>query len=194
MLRDVGFRDTWLETRLDSGESSSALASQQDPTDLYEGEQGATFYPPANGLASGLTGSGFDSRPQRYDRILISGNVSLQPRAFNLFGQTMSDTESASQEILPGSANDHWGIRCLVSRKSLNDTAASSVQSQKGLDLHKAPLSLGDFDKLKQILASYGGLPTENDNVLAEKPLGSGEARSLKPIGLSPRSSRSRHS
>ncbi|KAH7137086.1 hypothetical protein B0J13DRAFT_639394 [Dactylonectria estremocensis] len=160
LLSNAGFQDTWLASRLESGESSDMVNEYRSATDAYEGEQGATFDPFANTLAAKLVGSGLNNRPQRYDRILIKPNDEYRPQGFNMFGQTpLRDPE----EDQPLYASDHWGIRCLIVRSLTEDDARQSSHQKPDLHLQQAPPGLGNLDDLKQCLQSHGCLPTEAD-------------------------------
>ncbi|KAK1254469.1 hypothetical protein MKX08_008464 [Trichoderma sp. CBMAI-0020] len=155
IVAKAGFQDSWLITRVGPGESSSTTGSHESGLGLYEGEQGATFDPTSNDLAAASSGVG-NSRPQRYDRILVKKCAQLRPHGFNMFGQqAVSGNGNASQSF----ASDHWGIRCLLMlspREEGNLTSGPKFQ----VNLHKAALSLGNFEELKASLVSSGQFPT----------------------------------
>ncbi|UKZ64651.1 uncharacterized protein TrAtP1_005862 [Trichoderma atroviride] len=156
IVAKAGFQDSWLITRVGPGESSSTTGSHESSLGLYEGEQGATFDPTSNGLAAASSGVG-NSHPQRYDRILVKKCAQLRPHGFNMFGQqAVSEIGNASQSF----ASDHWGIRCLLtlSPREEGNLAQSSPNFQ--VNLHKAALSLGNFEELKASLVSSGQFPT----------------------------------
>jgi 2'-5' RNA ligase/endonuclease/exonuclease/phosphatase family metal-dependent hydrolase len=156
IVAKAGFQDSWLVTRVGPGESSSTTGSHESSLGLYEGEQGATFDPTSNDLAAASSGIG-NSRPQRYDRILVRKCAQLHPHGFNMFGQlAVNENGSASQSF----ASDHWGIRCLlmVSPREEGNVTQSSLNFQ--VNLHKAALSLGSFEELKASLVSSGQFPT----------------------------------
>lgn len=165
-LTDVGFRDTWLTSRLESGESSDVGRGNHSVLDAFSGEQGATFDPFTNTLAAGLVGSGFNNRPQRYDRILVKSDGSYHPQGFNMFGQAM--TERPGQDT-PSFASDHWGIRCLLVRSSPAESTASRP-SRTDIRLCKATntASLGDLDCC---LESRGYFPTHDERELRASAL-----------------------
>ena len=158
-LLHSGFQDTWLATRLESGESSGIVNEQQSMVDAFEGEQGATFDPLSNSLAGELVGSGLNNRPQRYDRILVKGNGQLRPRGFNMFGREPLQLSGSDQ---PKFASDHWGIRCLlVSSKA--DLPARPSKDLTPIHLHKAPESFQLLEGLKECLEKQGCFPSETD-------------------------------
>ncbi|KAH7133447.1 hypothetical protein EDB81DRAFT_659428 [Dactylonectria macrodidyma] len=160
LLLNAGFQDTWLATRLESGESSDVVSEYRSAADTYEGEQGATFDPFANALAAKLVGNGLNNRPQRYDRILIKSDDEYCPRGFNMFGQTPLREPEGGQPLF---SSDHWGIRCLIVRSSTEGDARQSGHEKPDLHLRNAPPALGNLDDLKQCLQSHGCLPTETD-------------------------------
>ncbi|PON21249.1 hypothetical protein TGAM01_v209840 [Trichoderma gamsii] len=156
LVAKAGFQDSWLITRVGPGESSSTTGSHESSLGLYEGEQGATFDPTSNDLAAASSGVD-NSRPQRYDRILVKKCTQLRPHGFNMFGQqAVSENGNAS----PTFASDHWGIRCLLllSPGEAGNATRSSPNFQ--VNLHKAALSLGNFEELKASLVSSGQFPT----------------------------------
>lgn len=158
LFASYGFQDAWLATRLESGESSTGASSEKLITDLFEGEQGATFDPMSNAQASKLVGSGFNMRPQRYDRIFSNSQFPLIPKGFNIFGQSLAEL---GQGQLPEVASDHWGIRCLF--KSSGKTATSQTNLLKPVTLFTAPQSLGDVESIKSALHTGGFIPSSAD-------------------------------
>lgn len=114
LLFESGLRDTWTLSRLEFGESSDDIRQGRVIGPVYEGEQGATFDPLHNHLASQTAKDEATDRPQRYDRILLGGSDALHPAGFNIFGdgRTVTAEPSPLQGIPP--ASDHYGIRCLL--------------------------------------------------------------------------------
>ncbi|KAL7927311.1 hypothetical protein ACQKWADRAFT_276343 [Trichoderma austrokoningii] len=155
-MAKAGFQDSWLVTRVGPGESSSTTGSHESSLGLYEGEQGATFDPTSNDLAASSSVVG-NSRPQRYDRILVKKYSQLRPHGFNMFGQQAANENGSA---FPNFASDHWGIRCLL--MLLPREGGNATQSTLNFDvsLHKAALSLGNFEELKASLVSSGQFPT----------------------------------
>ncbi|UKZ73455.1 hypothetical protein TrVFT333_001102 [Trichoderma virens FT-333] len=167
IVSKAGLQDTWLVSRVGPGESSSTTGSHESNLGLYEGEQGATFDPISNSLAAASIGAG-GSRPQRYDRILVTKSAQLQPYGFNMFGQVMDANEITSQDP----ASDHWGIRCLLVPSPPNAGVESSSNSKfQGISLRKAALTLGSFDELKDSLVSNGQFPTASDAELRQEAI-----------------------
>jgi hypothetical protein len=159
-LSDAGFLDTWLATRLESGESSDMTNERRSVLDSFQGEQGATFDPLTNALTAELVGSGLNNRPQRYDKILVKTGH-YHPHGFNMFGQTPFQS---AQGGLSTYASDHWGIRCLLLQSSSNDMSKPSVPEMK-IKLQRPVSSLVEGDGLEQFLENYGCLPTEQERV-----------------------------
>ena len=150
MLLEAGFQDSWLATRLEAGESSGMGSDPFLVDATYEGEQGATFDPLSNKLAADLVGVGFKCRPQRYDRILVNGHLTLRPSGFNLFGQE-------------NPASDHWGVRCLLAQRSSGSDTGSSPDQTQAISFCEAPINLGDVDELIACLRDHHHLPDQTD-------------------------------
>lgn len=159
VLTNSEFQDVWLVTRVESGESSQSFAINETATNLYEGEQGATFDPLVNTTTAKLVGSGLNNRPQRYDRVLYNDKLPLHPTGFNMFGQELMEADEQGHQYY---ASDHWGIRCLFTPRERPD-ATSVTNNTKPITLHKAPASLGGIEELKQALHAQGCLPNEHD-------------------------------
>lgn len=157
LITDAGFTDTWLATRLESGESSDVTHDYRSAAEAYEGEQGATFDPLVNSLAAKLVGTGLNNRPQRYDRILVKSNDQYRPQGFNMFGQASTEPLGGSE---PACASDHWGIRCLLVHSPPTDAKREGLVH---VSRQQAPPGLGSLEDLKQVLESHGCLPTESD-------------------------------
>ncbi|KAM0557916.1 hypothetical protein ACHAPJ_005080 [Fusarium lateritium] len=159
MLSDAGFLDTWLATRLESGESSDIVNDKRNILDSFQGEQGATFDPLTNTLASELVGSGLNNRPQRYDKVLIKAHGQCHPQGFNMFGQAPLEQPDRSG---PTYASDHWGIRCLLLQSSPAESSRSHVPEMT-VRLQRPVPSLTDGDGLKSFLNNCGCLPTDQE-------------------------------
>lgn len=160
-FRDNGFRDVWLETRLETGESSGVQAVRRNLDQLHEGEQGATFDPFVNTLAAKQVGFGLGSRPQRYDRIFINDELGLRPIGFNMFGQ---ETEESAAQY----ASDHWGVRCLLQEIKSNSATVPGLGMAltRPVTLRRAAESLGGLDDLTACLSTRAMLPTKENDVL----------------------------
>ncbi|KAI0132016.1 hypothetical protein BJ170DRAFT_227377 [Xylariales sp. AK1849] len=172
MFAESGLSDSWTVALLENLISTQSDEGQHDVAEAFEGEQGATFDPRNNELASSIVGSGSNNRPQRYDRILVKGTDFLSVNGFNMFGQRKglpceeqpkggggNDewTEDATY------ASDHWGIRC-----TLDFTSTSSRESSEDLTkltvpvkIKVAPASLSDAAELRKCLADHEVFPSE---------------------------------
>ncbi|KAH7327859.1 hypothetical protein B0I35DRAFT_415915 [Stachybotrys elegans] len=163
LLRDAGLQDAWLSSRMEAGESSGI--EQHGTGELHEGEQGATFDPTRNALAAKMVGSGYNNRPQRYDRILVGNHLQLRPSGFNIFG----NNPSAGPEHAPESyASDHWGIRCLLTRPSTRmdlsgKSGLAATSAQVTVELKEAPASLKHTDEILTTLSERGCWQTDAD-------------------------------
>ncbi|CAF3632132.1 unnamed protein product [Fusarium graminearum] len=157
-LLDAGFLDTWLATRLESGESSDMINERRSVLDSFQGEQGATFDPLTNTLTAELVGSGLNNRPQRYDKILVKTGH-YHPHGFNMFGQTPFQSTQGGHSTY---ASDHWGIRCLLLKSSAREMSKAAVPEMKIKLQHPVP-SLGEGEGLENFLENYGCLPTEQE-------------------------------
>jgi len=158
-LSDAGFLDTWLTTRLESGESSDMNNERRGVLDSFQGEQGATFDPLTNNLASELVGSGLNNRPQRYDKILVKTHGQYHPHGFNMFGQTPFPSPREGHLTYP---SDHWGIRCLLLQSTPTDMSKSSAPEMK-IELQRPVPSLVEGEDLEHFLENYGCLPTDQE-------------------------------
>lgn len=157
-LLDAGFLDTWLATRLESGESSDMINERRSVLDSFQGEQGATFDPLTNTLTAELVGSGLNNRPQRYDKILVKTGH-YHPHGFNMFGQTPFQSTQGGHSTY---ASDHWGIRCLLLKSSAREMSKAAVPEMKIKLQHPVP-SLVEGEGLENFLENYGCLPTEQE-------------------------------
>ncbi|CAG7566524.1 unnamed protein product [Fusarium equiseti] len=158
-LSDAGFLDTWLTTRLESGESSDMNNERRGVLDSFQGEQGATFDPLTNTLASELVGSGLNNRPQRYDKILVKTHGQYHPQGFNMFGQTPFPSPREGHLTYP---SDHWGIRCLLLQSTPTDMSKSSAPEMK-IELQRPVPSLVEGEDLEHFLENYGCLPSDQE-------------------------------
>lgn len=115
-----GFVDTWTELQLEKG-----ATSDDDLDAAFDGEQGATYDPTTNALTAEIVGSGFNMRPQRYDRILVRADDYFKAIKFNKFGFI---TEEVGKF-----ASDHWGVRAVLrlgpeaETQDAPDTAANDI-------------------------------------------------------------------
>ncbi|KAG9191757.1 hypothetical protein G6011_10491 [Alternaria panax] len=152
-IREAGMYDAWSVARVEGVDRTSTTES----SDLFEGEEGATFDPQNNRLAAGTTTTSHD-RPQRYDRILVRPQGSHRIAHFNHFGvPEMIDGE----QIV---ASDHYGVRARI---RLMDPAVSNdenkdVSSEQPIVEHKRAVGvLADTTILHSVLEAHGMFPNE---------------------------------
>ncbi|PKS11588.1 hypothetical protein jhhlp_003353 [Lomentospora prolificans] len=166
-FRGLGLFDAWVLARLGVGESSDDMRQPKDIWDSFEGEQGATFDPTRNVLASKLMGDGANNRPQRYDRILIRPQDTFTVAGFNMFGFPSKDLSDDGEDIDRSPASDHWGIRCLLRKAGLQTGMQSNtILQMEPVSLKQAPSSLSDLEGLKSLLRRLNGFPTEEDEAI----------------------------
>ncbi|KAF1928917.1 uncharacterized protein M421DRAFT_420148 [Didymella exigua CBS 183.55] len=99
-LAGHGILDAWATMRGDYELERRGL----DDDELFDGEEGATFDPRNNVLAAATSGTS-QSRPQRYDRVLVRTLDTFRVTAFNMFGLPV---EVAGASAVP---SDHYGVR-----------------------------------------------------------------------------------
>ncbi|KAI1503083.1 hypothetical protein F5X99DRAFT_376760 [Biscogniauxia marginata] len=175
MLTEAGLVDAWAFSRVQFGDSSDLDQDQEHLRDAFEGEEGATFDPTVNELAAESVGSGFNNRPQRYDRILIKGQDLFTITGFNKFGNIpgilgsesgQADGEDEeSQETKRSYGSDHWGVRCslkLISNES-DRPSEDTGRFSPPVRLAVAPESLADTEELRECLARRKVFPDEED-------------------------------
>ncbi|CAJ2502085.1 Uu.00g049380.m01.CDS01 [Anthostomella pinea] len=173
-LTEAGLVDTWAVSRVQCGDSSEFDHDQRHLNGAFEGEQGATLDPTVNELAAENVGTGFNNRPQRYDRILVKGRDLFTITSFNIFGQTpgtlsrgstggdSSDELTQAPELSYGS--DHWGVRCSLRIRDESKQAPEDVNSPSvPVHFEVAAGSLADASELKHCLAERNIFPTKAD-------------------------------
>ncbi|KAJ1331739.1 poly(A) polymerase [Microdochium nivale] len=201
-LFDAGFVDSWATAKIQRGDgrvpasltSDFNAAVHDDLAESFEGEEGATFDPLVNDLAAEIVGSGFNMRPQRYDRILVKGQDAFHVTGFNMFGQDLgvlgsdsltsgaiaaSDEDQASRQGSVAATNaksfgsDHWGVRC-----RLKISPGGSAPGGSGVGTQVTPVevveaqgSLEDVSVLKACLASQKVFPSTQDAETREQAL-----------------------
>lgn len=147
-----GFVDVWAELELEKGG-----ASDDDLDAAFEGEQGATYDPTTNALTAEIVGSGFNMRPQRYDRILIKSDDYFKAVKFNKFG-------FITQEV-GKYASDHWGVRAVLrlgpeaESQEAADTAANITPVQLKTIKHLSETE----DDLAGLLKQVQAMPSEEE-------------------------------
>jgi poly(A) polymerase Pap1/2'-5' RNA ligase len=169
ILLEAGLSDTWTAARLGNLDATDLHLSQKDIYDAVEGEQGATFDPLTNELAAKIVGSGFNNRPQRYDRILFKAAQLLSIGGFNMFGRVKEDIQRANGEetkTVSTYASDHWGIRC--SLRLTSESSRDSFQNETPnvtikLTAKTVPDNLADANELKSSLVALDVFPSEEE-------------------------------
>ena len=152
-ISDAGLLDAWSVARIEAADQTSPM----DGEALYEGEEGATFDPQNNRLASGTTATSHD-RPQRYDRILVRPQDVLSIGHFNHFGLP---------EIVDGTqvfASDHYGVRAKM--KIVDGTAANTATNLDGIEKsvvehRRASTTLSESSSMNSALVAHGMFPTD---------------------------------
>lgn len=146
------FIDTWTESQLEK-----RAASEDDPEAAFEGEQGATYDPTTNSLTAEIVGSGFNMRPQRYDRILIRADDYFKTMTFNRFGFITEETGNF--------ASDHWGVRAVLrlGPEAETQVAASATAHITPVQLKEARHLSEQSDDLAQLLKQVQAIPSEED-------------------------------
>ncbi|KAI1881385.1 hypothetical protein JX265_000211 [Neoarthrinium moseri] len=182
MLTESGLSDTWMIARL---ENLALMPSDDDHhlnlSDAFEGEEGATFNPVVNELAAAIVGSGFNNRPQRYDRILVKSAETFSISGFNMFGQhagiadeNPQEYSSSDQKIVHlGFASDHWGVRCSlkVSSERPQPSIEETTKPTVAMQLTPGPESLAKPSELRKCLADRNIIPSEIDMETREQAL-----------------------
>ncbi|KAI0200041.1 hypothetical protein F4808DRAFT_175454 [Astrocystis sublimbata] len=174
-LAEAGLIDTWTSARVQHGDLMDSEHDFELQSQTFEGEQGATFDPTVNSLASDIVGWGFQNRPQRYDRILVKGEDVLVT-GFTLFGRrqgylqkSTTDNASESEGELEGElsyASDHWGVRCSLKINGPGDNIATENTSKLSVPVHLRPAStsLDSISELKNCLDEIGVFPSDLDS------------------------------
>jgi poly(A) polymerase Pap1/uncharacterized protein (UPF0248 family) len=159
---EAQFVDCWSSSRLEL-EYSSDSADEGPEDGPVEGEGGATYDPLKNEVAANIVDSGYNMRPQRYDRILIRGAKLLSVAQFNRFGfvkERIGDKDNSE----PSFASDHWGVRSLLTvelaeQEKTSDEIASMITP---VVLHSAlGVSLSDPVSIKHSLTGLGVIPSD---------------------------------
>ncbi|KAL1868966.1 hypothetical protein VTK73DRAFT_3427 [Phialemonium thermophilum] len=193
LAADAKLVDAWTVSRFDIGDASDIEpdhwpggGNEGDGGSVRaEGEQGATYDPLTNEVAASIVGSGFNMRPQRYDRILVRGEHTLAVEHFNKFGFLKGRV--GDEHCEPTYASDHWGVRCIMrvgsgAVQSLSDEVTRLVVPVRR---RTAAPSLSNPESVKACLEGLSITPTETEfekrravfnllrSVLLEVPLGS---------------------
>ncbi|KAI5921673.1 hypothetical protein F4810DRAFT_328616 [Camillea tinctor] len=182
-ITEAGLVDTWAFARVHSGDFSEFDPDPAHLEDTFEGEQGATFDPTVNELAAEIVGSGFNNRPQRYDRILVKDQDFFAIAGFNMFGKSpgilgkeqdrTEDEDEDLKESKTSYGSDHWGIRC--SLKILSDESDPLPEDANKLSppvhLIAASESLANTSELRDCLVERKVFPSEDDVVKRKEAL-----------------------
>ncbi|KAI0459353.1 hypothetical protein F5B21DRAFT_499534 [Xylaria acuta] len=167
--------DTWTSARVQYGDLMDSEQDFERQTEIFEGEQGATFDPTVNVLAAEIVGNGFNNRPQRYDRILVKGEDFLVT-GFTMFGRRPGHLHESTTGNATGLdatnkklsyASDHWGVRCSLKINQPGDNVSAENASKLLMPVHirPAPSSLDNVLELKNRLDELGIFPSEADAV-----------------------------
>lgn len=100
-ISDFGLVDAWTMVH-----EEPANDIHGDEESVFPGEEGATFDPRNNQLAAATSGTS-SNRPQRYDRILVRAQDTLQITQFGYFGLPK---DGDGTQV----ASDHTGIRASI--------------------------------------------------------------------------------
>ncbi|EEH09746.1 DUF455 domain-containing protein [Histoplasma capsulatum G186AR] len=148
MLQYSGYLDSWLVAQTGMKDMVSPARLERDFTQLYDGEQGATFDPLENSLAAASSGSTANPRPHRYDRILF-GEDDLKVTAFNMFGFPIKRIDEATGDIKLQFPSDHWGIRASLELGTNGGVRGNTPVKATPLDIKKAHPNFDDPVSLK---------------------------------------------
>ncbi|KAK7748886.1 hypothetical protein SLS53_000910 [Cytospora paraplurivora] len=153
------FVDTWVASQLEKG-----TASRDVHETAFDGEQGATYDPTGNPLAAEIVGSGFNMRPQRYDRVLVKGEDYFQVVQFNTFGFLTEVLHEEGKDITLH-ASDHWGVRAILRLGPVPESQRPAVVGAEivPVKLKTAQDSLVDSATLLDTLRQLGSIPSEEE-------------------------------
>ncbi|KAI1176780.1 hypothetical protein F4777DRAFT_577685 [Nemania sp. FL0916] len=173
MLSNAGLVDAWASARVRYGDLIDFDQGLEHQADVFEGEEGATYDPTVNELAAEIVGSGFNNRPQRYDRILVKGE-DFSIAGFTLFGRkqgpldfskVISASGAGSSSDKHSYASDHWGVRCSLKLNPSGGDVPPDNTSKLVVPVHlkPAPSSLNNAEELKSCLDELSIFPSEAD-------------------------------
>jgi 2'-5' RNA ligase/endonuclease/exonuclease/phosphatase family metal-dependent hydrolase len=199
LLSEARLSDSWFVARAESSDTSGLTQGQLNFDDMYEGEQGATFDPIRNPVATETVGGGSYYRPQRYDRILVKGADLLNVTGFNMFGfpEEACNDVIQDQDPEPSCGSDHWGVR--ASMRIDPDAEARQlgefdVDQATSLQTKKAPPTLSDVSALKSYLANHSIFPTDEEVEKRKDVFALVKSILQKPPGNTPGNDRSNFS
>jgi poly(A) polymerase Pap1/uncharacterized protein (UPF0248 family)/2'-5' RNA ligase len=155
LFAEVKLNDAWRTSTADQGHSDT-------DDDTAAGEQGATWDPTTNTMAAAMAAAGGNTRPQRYDRILVRGEGLLEISKFNMFG-FLAEQGGQSKAF----ASDHWGIRCIMRVGDFGDRADGPSEEIASLVVpvhpEKAAAQLSQAGSVKETLLELGVIPGEEE-------------------------------
>lgn len=165
ILLEAGMEDAWATTAGDA-------EFEEGDNDALDGEEGATYDPITNEVAAAIVGSGYNMRPQRYDRIYVRGEGRLRIESFNLFGREKGRVGNEDSY-----ASDHWGVRCCL--KITGEVEANAVDMSEEINKLVVPVSLTtakegmqDTEEVKDVLAELDAIPSAADAAKRKAALG----------------------
>ncbi|KAK1766755.1 hypothetical protein QBC33DRAFT_492712 [Phialemonium atrogriseum] len=168
MFSQAKLADAWAVSRLEDGDHSGGeqgqVQNQGLAQDVVDGEQGATYDPTVNEVAAGIVGSGYNMRPQRYDRILVRGEGALAISRFNRFG-FLKERISSDEGAEPTYASDHWGVRCVMTVRPAELDRLSDEVSSLVVPVHPMPAlgRLSGDGAVEDCLEELGLFPSEEE-------------------------------
>lgn len=146
-MSDIGLLDAWSVARIEAVDDTAV----QNPADLFDGEEGATFNPRENILAATTSGTS-NNRPQRYDKILFRQDM-LHVSHFSQFGLPIYQD---GQHLFP---SDHSGVRAslrVIATRSDNPDMLELYPVRRKL----TAASLANTSSLTEALTAHGMFPT----------------------------------
>ncbi|PGH15944.1 hypothetical protein AJ79_02111 [Helicocarpus griseus UAMH5409] len=162
MIPSAGYSDAWVVARAEMSDRVSPSRLERDSTELYDGEQGATFDPLENPLAVYEDGKTESLRPHRYDRIIFDKRH-LRVTKFNMFGFPIKTIDESTNQIQLQYPSDHWGIRASL-EFTLDDEVDSETEAQETIiEVKKAGTGFQDPTKLKSYLADRFIVPSSEE-------------------------------
>ncbi|PGG97993.1 hypothetical protein GX51_07035 [Blastomyces parvus] len=159
-LQHAGYCDSWPIARAKIRDMMSPARLERDFTQLYDGEQGATFDPLENPLAAISSDSTANPRPQRYDRIFFSKD-DLRVTKFNMFGFPVERIDEATGNVERKFPSDHWGIR--ASLEFDPNGGEDDPSESMTLDAKLAHSNFKHSDGLQECLAERSIVPSSEE-------------------------------
>jgi len=154
-MTEAGLVDAWAVAHVE-GADDIAVDTYEE---LFEGEEGATFDPRNNILASATSGTP-NHRPQRYDRVLFRPQNCLRVSSFNHFGLA---EEIDGAHVVP---SDHYGVRAKLNVFAdfpESQTDENSPQSVPSVQYTRATSALSGSTELETALAAHHMFPSQEE-------------------------------